>query len=175
MSSLSQRKRLPTQAYLRQRLDYDPTSGIFVWLPKPGDDRLTKSWNGRYAGKEAGYIDEGYRLIHLDELTYQAANLAWVYVTGSEPEGLVDHRDCRSSNNAFENLREADEFQNNCNRRSSAASGLKGAYLVGGKWHSAISRKGQVYRLGSFPTADAAHRAYVEAAQELHGEFAREQ
>jgi hypothetical protein len=174
MSCLSRRRPLPTQAYLRERFSYDLKTGRFTWRRKHGDDRLTKSWNGRYAGKAAGSLCDRYTFIHLDGSNYQAANLALVYVTGAEPAGLVDHRDNDGSNNAFDNLREATESQNNCNRKTFAGSDLKGAFLMGGKWRSQITSQGKVTKLGAFPTAEAAHQAYVAAAREIHGEFARE-
>ena len=43
----------------------------------------------------------------------------------------------------------------------------------GGKYRAQISIDGSTKRIGSFPTAEEAHAAYVAEATRLFGEFAR--
>lgn len=88
----------------------------------------------------------------------------------------VDHRngdalDCRGSN-----LRQATRSQNvqNARRRSDNKSGLKGVSLErgGNRWRADIKVAGRTQYLGSFQNAEAAHAAYLAAAQAYFGEFA---
>lgn len=93
------------------------------------------------------------------------------------PAGMVvdhgsgDGLDCRRGN-----MRICTLAQNQKNKRSIKVthSGLKGVHQTGPRrWRAEIMSDGVKHRLGSFPTADEAHAAYVAAAKRLHGEFAR--
>ncbi len=89
---------------------------------------------------------------------------------------IVDHRDHNTLDNRRQNLRLTTATGNCCNakRRSDSTSGLKGASwnMASKKWLAQIQINKKKIHLGYFPTAEAAHEAYKEAAVELHGEFA---
>jgi HNH endonuclease/AP2 domain len=91
---------------------------------------------------------------------------------------MIDHRDGNSTNNRWSNLRLATVSQNNANRRRPRhnTSGYKGVSLCRRsgrrRWRAVIYKKGQIH-LGTFPTPEAAHAAYVAAAPKVHGKFAR--
>ena len=156
---------------VRKLLDYDPISGEFVWKSRSDAPR----WNGKYAGKLAGRIDNhGYRQIGLGGKFYRAHRLAWLYVHGEWPSA-IDHIDGNRRNNAISNLRLATIRQNRANTGCRGRSGLKGAFWVShiGKWRARISIKGKKKHIGVFGTAEEASRAYDAAAQEVYGEFAR--
>ena len=71
-----------------------------------------------------------------------------------------------------ENCRWATLRQQCCNKRPQGRSGLKGVYLLKGRWKAKIGVKGKSIHLGTFDTAIEAAKAYNKAAQEHHGEFA---
>lgn len=79
----------------------------------------------------------------------------------------ADHIDNNSLNNCRSNLRLATGTQNKRNRRTFSKSGVKGiARTSDGKWRAIIN-------LGTFETAEAAARAYDNAATILFGDFAK--
>jgi hypothetical protein len=89
---------------------------------------------------------------------------------------LGDHIESGDTlNNSRSNLRIANEFQNQHNRRRrrDSSSGLKGVTPQDGKWKAEIRANGKWYYLGFHTTKEAAYAAYCEAAKRLHGEFAR--
>ena len=49
---------LPDASYLRERLDYNPETGVFIWRARPLEHfqnaALCGTWNTRYAGKSSG-------------------------------------------------------------------------------------------------------------------------
>lgn len=165
---------------LRQVLDYNPESGVFVWRERPIKTREDKIFASRYAGRPAGCLDpKGYVYIRIDGTLFQAHRLAWLYVHGEWPAFEIDHRDVNPSNNAIANLRAADRSTNGQNKHCQANNkcGLKGVHFDRrlGKFRAEIwVRKRKLY-LGVFKTAEAAHAAYGEAARTHHGEFARVQ
>lgn len=169
-------RKLPKQSTLREWLDYNPETGVFIWKKAAarGKDRT-----GQVAGtrrRKTGYIFIG--LSGYGQLA--AHRLAWIYVHGIEIGGAeIDHRDANPSNNAIENLRIATSSQQKQNKRvqSNSKSGLKGAYFhachKGKKWRSQIKVGETIIFLGYFSTPEEAHAAYGKAAEEHFGKFAR--
>lgn len=96
------------------------------------------------------------------------------------PKGrFVDHINCDTLDNRRTNLRECTHAENMRNRRLSVKSttGYKGVSLDRNRpdkpyaAHIKVNKK--TVHLGRFTTAEQAHEAYVAAAKDLHGEFAR--
>lgn len=90
---------------------------------------------------------------------------------------LCDHIDGDKHNNSRGNLRLASDSENKCNRfrPSNNTSGYKGVswHIRNKKWTAQIIKEGKRKHLGSFDDIEAAHLAYVEAAKEIHGNFAK--
>jgi hypothetical protein len=89
---------------------------------------------------------------------------------------LVDHRDGDGLNCRRSNLRAATHSQNigNSRLRRDNRSGLKGVTEVRpGKWRAQFRLDGRNLYLGLFNSPELAHAAYVSAARERFGEFAR--
>jgi hypothetical protein len=177
---------MKTQPYLDQEtlkalLHYSPDTGVFIWLWRAD---VPPNWNGRYAGKVAGYArectrEEGavYWSIKIYGHAFKAHRLAVLYMTGEWPETIVDHHNTDGLNNRWDNLRDANRSQNGANAKLSKAntSGLKGAsfHKRAGKYQAVIRVGGRQAFLGYHDTAEAAHAAYCAAATSIHGEFAR--
>lgn len=89
----------------------------------------------------------------------------------------TDHRDGDGLNNRRANLRNATKSQNmhNARLRADNTSGFKGVCWNkrSGKWEARIRLHGKQNHLGMHATPEAAYEAYCQAANRLHGEFAR--
>jgi hypothetical protein len=155
-----------TAQRLRELLHYEPETGIFT--------RIKYRCARGKAGSVAGYKNaQGYVLFMVDRHMYMAHRLAWLYMTGDHPTGLIDHKDGNKSNNRFSNLRPADRTLNAQNKqkaRADSKSGLAGAYYDArwGKWFSNITYGGKRRGLGMFATAQEAHEAYIAAKRQFH-------
>jgi hypothetical protein len=129
---------------------------------------------GAVAGGKSG--DGEYIHIRVDGRIYRAHRLAWFYVTGEWPEGLVDHDDGNGLNNSWNNLRNATPLQNSYNRGKTKAntSGYKGVFICphSGNWYAKIVHNGKQKRLGTYKTREEAYEVYCLWADMLHGEFA---
>jgi hypothetical protein len=151
---------------LRKCLIYDPASGLFRWK------------SGRRAMAIAGTQNSlGYIRIKIDQVSLGASRIAWAMMTGEWPQRDVDHRDRHKGNNRWSNLRLATEAQNKANSKVDSRNtvGMKGAVYISKRrcWRAQIIIAGKARHLGHFPTPQGAHSAYMAAAIEAYGEFAR--
>ena len=157
---------LPSQARLKEVLDYNKDTGVFRWKNPPS--RRMKP--GDKAGTKQDYIR-----IFVDKTLYQAQRLAWLYMTGEDPgEYQIDHRDENKYNNAFSNLRKATSSTNKMNVKTPKynSTGYKGVQKQKNRYIAHIGKNGKKYHLGSYKTPEEAHKAYCEAADKYFGEFA---
>jgi len=158
-----------TSKELRKLLKYDSNNGQFTWLV----DRSNKK-----AGSVAGTINKlGYRQICIDYRLYTGHRLAWLYMTGDWPVDCVDHINGVPFDNRWSNLRQATMSENQHNRSKSKrnSSGVKGVSLckATGKWTAQIMANREYHFLGKFKSIEEAKASYEQAANNLHGEFAR--
>lgn len=144
---------------IRNKLDYDPLSGVFTW-------RVSNKGH-RKAGDVAGHLtDKGYVSVKVDQQSYAAHRLAWALVNGRSPQGEIDHIDGNPANNAITNLRVASRVQNARNKKGS------GVRFDQGRWLARIGLNYKTFYLGRYDTEEEA-KAAVNAARLLHsGEFA---
>jgi hypothetical protein len=170
------------QAIVRELLIYDPVTGLFEWRPRDRkwfpSANAWSTWNTKNAGKRAfTYADDGCNTGSFFGLGVQAARVAFLYMTGRWPDPEVDHRNGVNGDDRWTNLREATHLQNSANRRrhDDNRSGFKGVTWQASKrkWAARICVKGRTFSLGYHDLKSAAFLAYVSAAIEHHGEFAR--
>lgn len=154
-----------TQDFLKEWLDYDPTTGVFMWLPR--------SRSVRKIQKAGCLMNSGYAAIRFKGKLYLSHRLAWFYMTGLWPESQLDHKDGCRTNNAWSNLRQATPSENSMNK---IAKGYHKHTRNGreGFWFSAyIEKDGKTYR-NTFRTEEKA-KAWRQVKEiELFGDFRRE-
>lgn len=113
-----------TQERLKELLDYDPDTGLFVRKVVRG---------GQKAGAVAGSVyNHGYVLVYVDRRRYYAHRLAFLFIEGSFPPEQVDHINHDKADNRWENLRPVtrQENQRHTSMNSNNTSGVAGVY-----WH----------------------------------------
>lgn len=175
-------KKLPSQKYLKECLRYEPQTGRLFWKKRPlahfaGNKRIQKTINARCAGKEAFIYENpcGHRFGSISGSTYFAHRIIWKLMTGKDPMQEIDHANRRKNDNTWNNLRIANNSENQINRcRSWGAVGIPGIRRSqnGRRWEARIHKDRQYYHLGTFITKEAALAARAVKARELYGEFA---
>lgn len=151
---------------LRELLDYDQGTGIFRWKVYRGSKAK--------AGDVAGSLNEdGYRIILVDGRKYRAHRLAWLWVHGKFPDGIIDHRNCARADNPIDNLRDTTKTVNQQNQRAAFKNnrlGIRGVRLnrTGTGYETRLCVNKKFICLGTYKTAEEAHAVYVAAKRKHH-------
>lgn len=157
-----------TQEYLKEKLHYDPETGIFSGLSLYRNK--TRMINTR-AGSTG---TDRYVKIRIDKKYYQAHRLAFLYMTGEIPK-LVDHKNRNITDNRWCNLRPVTDSQNQMNQKimSNNTSGYRGVVWNKNtrKWIAQLTINRKVNYIGSFDCKHHAFCEYVLLARKHFGEF----
>jgi hypothetical protein len=129
-----------TQTLLKEKLLYDPLTGVFTWKC------------GKYKDKPAGTIagklpNQGYIRVNIDKKAYVAHRLAWLYMYGKFPAEYLDHVNRNRENNRIANLRIANASVNSKNQTiyKNSPTGHHGVTAHGGRWRARINVLGKKY------------------------------
>lgn len=157
-----------THEWLLDNLDFDIATGIFSWK-KPGYGRTV----GKPIGDKPRADGTNYLMMRINGQLLYAHRLAWFYVSGEWPDGVIDHIDGNKTNNAISNLRAATHAQNAARRKTTRMIGpSRGVVPHQGGYVARIHHAGKRHYLGYFLDPEEAKAAYEAKAKELHGEFA---
>jgi len=171
-------KDYPSIDYVRQC--FREEDGRLFWLERPSHHFSTagpwKTWNARFAGKEAGCLWKGSSRwqVTLNNRRLHRYHVVWALHHG-EWASQIDHRDRNPHNDRIDNLRIATQSQNIFNRPADVRnkSGYRGVTwdAARGKWYACIQVHGRSKGLGRYDDPSDAHAAYLAAAREIFGEF----
>ena len=153
-----------TKEYLHDILDYDEINGIFKWKTSNGS---------RDIGDVAGYVrkKDGYIDIKIQNVAYKAHRLAWLYVYGEQPKGVIDHIDRNKSNNRIKNLRDvtpSENAQNGPQFRKNKNIHVGVSLTKAGKYRTRIYINQECIPIGHFDTEEDAITAYLDAKKKFH-------
>lgn len=109
-----------TQEQLISLLDYNPDTGDFIWKV-----RRPRRNPGDVAGSPH---NRGYHKVAVAGKYYQAHRLAFLFMTGDWPTGVVDHINGNKLDNRWENIRDVTQSENMANQSlyKSNKSGVPG-------------------------------------------------
>lgn len=170
---------------LREALRLEPDTGRLFWKMRPIHHFVSYKgwavWNAKHAGTEActAINDSGYKIMQITlgglSKMLKGHRVVFALHHGRWPAGKVDHKNLAPADNRPDNLREATNSQQEGNKRANPRNltGLKGVSKRRYNYEARISIDGKQIALGWFKTAEQAHAAYVAAAVEHFGEFAR--
>ena len=157
---------------LRANVSYDPETGLFA--------RIKNHPKRKYlAGSITGVPrPDGYIQIMIEGKIYLAHRLAWLYVHGVMPKHYIDHVNGIKNDNRILNLRDVNQTVNLQNQRKTKRNRLSSKFLGVSYSNKGISKvnpfrarivvdKKEIF-LGSYPTEQEAHNAYLVAKRKYH-------
>jgi len=167
-----------TSEVVRERFSYDPDEGMLRYRQATVRHcRIVPE--GSVAG---GLNKEGYRYVMVRGIHYRASRIIWLYMTGSWPKHKIDHKNCNTSDDRWENLRQATDSQQKQNnrKRKDNKTGYKCVvyckeprYKHGRFYRWQVVVDGKRIKSGArYATAEEAYAAYCARLVEFHGEFA---
>lgn len=154
-----------THETLRELLDYDPATGVFVW-------KVARS-NRVKVGSRAGVFHKtsGGRYISIANEKFMAHRLAWFYVHGEWPASEVRPIDGNYDHCAISNLKEVSrqELAHARGKQVTNTSGFNGVSRAkNGKWQAKITWNYKQISLGAnFDSAKEAGSVYEMASTVL--------
>lgn len=163
---------------LRKLVAIDMETGALTWKPRPvelfANERAWKSWNSRFAGRQAFNTLSGNGYMHgaLFNKKIYAHRIVFALVNGRWSEQSIDHIDGNRLNNRPLNLRDVDHRSNCLNQpiRKANTSGFTGVSYdrTRGAYESYITSHGKKIALGRFATSAEAAIARAQA-NKTHG------
>ena len=154
---------LLTAEFVRSALHYDPETGAITRASSAGN---------RLGGTVASSVScGGYLRVSISGSRVLCHRLAFLWMTGHWPCGVIDHINGIKTDNRWANLRDVSHSVNCQNQRRAkcrTASGMLGVYLLKDRPKAAIFVDGKQIHLGTFDTKEQAYAAYVEAKRRLH-------
>ncbi len=165
-------KRLSVEL-LPKLLRYEPETGKLYWRERGaewfsggphGAEAYCLGWNKRHSGQEAGTVKAApYSKISLLGECLFSHRVIWALLSGSWPEGEIDHINGDPSDNRAVNLRCVSKTENmrNQSRRRTNRSGFTGVISSrnSGRWVASIKSETREIYLGSYDTKEEAYAA----------------
>ena len=143
------------QVTLKNYLRYDPDTGVFT---------RRKAWGRRPAGSVIDSINShGYVQISVAGRSYTAQRLAWLYVYGTWPDGVIDHINRVRNDNRIANLRCVNRSQNALNTEYTTSKAKVRGVTYCPPWRVTIQVDGKRKDLGRFHTLEEAVAARIAA------------
>jgi len=153
------------QKYLLELFEYK--DGELYWKVSPS--------NNVAIGSKAVTTKAQYTMIGINGIRCYAHKIIFMMIHGYCPK-LITFIDRNTRNCKIENLKELTSSQlvAKVPRRIDNTSGYKGVSWSSRNknWVATITKNGKMMFLGGFDNIETAHKAYCEAANKYHGEFA---
>jgi len=164
-------KQKPTVERLREVFTLDSDTGELFWRVKIADKVVV----GAKAGSKRA---DGYVRVQVDKVRLLVHQVVFALTHGDWAGCELDHANGNPSDNSPKNLRKADRFKNNYNRRVAKhnTSGTKGVFKQkqGICWNARLTTNGVLKRIGGFRTKEQASEFLDLWRAMAHGDFAND-
>jgi hypothetical protein len=167
-----------TAEIARELLTYNPDTGKLFWKERPvkyfKNPNYTKSWNAKWAGKEALTAitrRKSGQIARLDgrilNKKYSTHRITWLIYYGEWPKNQIDHINQDPTDNRIKNLRDVTHAENNRNRtlQNNSTTGYSGVsfYKRYRKYRAEICINKIKKHLGYYDTVEEAVAARAVA------------
>lgn len=152
------------------RFTYDCKTGLFWRRHALRADYPTSKPAGELHGR---YVRLNIVIGDCERIRPLAHRVAWLFATGSWPNGIIDHINGNGRDNRFDNLRVVTHSQNSQNKYKARADNVSGMLGVScskyaGRWVARININGKPKYLGTFGSPEDAHAVYMAEKSANH-------
>ncbi|HCF7134682.1 TPA: HNH endonuclease [Pseudomonas aeruginosa] len=155
------------QQEMKRIFSYDPETGCLRWK---------ENQQKRFIGRVAGFITHhGYRRVNVGKTKLHAHQIIWLMHHGELPDCEIDHINGMRDDNRLENLRLANQQQNqqNSNVRIDNVLGVKGVRLrPSGNYQARVKLSDGSRAVKTFRTLTEAVSWLAMQREISHGEYA---
>ncbi|HCR1638165.1 TPA: HNH endonuclease [Pseudomonas aeruginosa] len=155
------------QQEMKRIFSYDPETGCLRWK---------ENQQKRFIGRVAGFITHhGYRRVNVGKTKLHAHQIIWLMHHGELPDCEIDHINGMRDDNRLENLRLANQQQNqqNSNVRIDNVLGVKGVRLrPSGNYQARVKLSDGSRSVKTFRTLTEAVSWLAMQREISHGEYA---
>ena len=151
-------------------ITYEQLVANFLYDPETG--KFYKKIDGSFV-EQGNYGKHRYGEICLNNTSYLAHRMAWLYFYKEMPSSHIDHINGIKGDNRIANLRLADDslnMQNVVKATSASKSGIRGVSFDSrrNKWLCQLTLRGKRINIGRFKTKEEAAEAYIKAKKMYH-------
>lgn len=162
-----------TAELLRTLIHYDQSTGEFTRIAHVFSKTGRRSGQSKLGPMMRKPNVVGYIVFSVNRTSVLAHRLAWLYMTGEWPPGVIDHINGERADNRWENLRLSDATLNQQNQRKAKVGSIVDLLGVtvdkeSGKYIAQITHNYRHIHLGRFDTAVEAYAAYLGAKRVIH-------
>lgn len=163
-----------TAEQVREKFLYDPDEGLLRY-----SQATVRQCRIVPPGSIAGGVNkEGYRRVLVNGVHYRASRIIWLWMTGKWPVHKIDHKDCDTLNDKWDNLREASDSQQKQNnrRRKDNKTGYKCVIYdkERDKYRWQVVVNGKRIKGQRFASVTEAYADYQARLPAWHGDFAND-
>lgn len=162
-----------TAELLRTLVRYDPETGEFTRIAHVFSETGRRSGQSKLGPMTRKPNTVGYIIFSVNRINVLAHRLAWLYMTGEWPDGVIDHINGNRADNRWGNLRLSDATLNQQNQRKAKEGSIVDLLGVtvdkaSGKYIAQITHNYRHIHIGRFDTASEAYAAYLGAKRVIH-------
>jgi hypothetical protein len=148
---------------IKEYFSYDPITGEVTWKKQKGTAKAGQICNTKHS--------TGYYTVIFKKHRLMVHRIAWILHYGTDPS-IIDHINRIKNDNRISNLREVTKQENaenkDCKRKDSKQLYTGIEELPSGKFRARIVIKGKRKSLGTYKTAEEAHKVFLEYKETFH-------
>lgn len=166
-----------SRRYNKEPLTVERVKCLFIYDPDSGVFTRRVQVSNQHVGDTVGCLGKrGYLVANIDGKIQYLHRVAWLYMTGSWPVKKLGHKNRIKTDNRWDNLRIASDYQNasNTSRKNKSNTDVRGVYFCTrtSMYVAEVRHRGKRVLYKRYKTLEEAKCVVEQIRSKYHGEFA---